>query len=54
MGVFKDAWDAKKKAEAGLQDLGARGVRPVIQAIAHIPAAMFSTPGLPQKKKKQP
>jgi len=69
MGVFKDAWMMKGKAEKAMQDMGrninktlntkgASGLTPmqavgtVVQAVAHIPAAVFSSPGLSKKKKK--
>ena len=69
MGVFKNAWETKKKMEQGMQSMGrsmgkamtspgASGLTPmqavgtVVKAVAHIPAAMFSTPGLSPKKKK--
>jgi len=69
MGAFKNAWEMKKKAEQGMQNMGRsigkaltspgasgltpmQGVGMVVKAVAHMPAAMFSTPGLPKKKKK--
>lgn len=42
VGMYQDA-------TKGLQDFGRKGVRPLIKAIAHIPAAMTSTPGLRKK-----
>lgn len=49
-GMLDTILASKLAAEKKLQELGARGVRPVLNAIAHIPAAMFSTPGIKKRK----
>lgn len=46
------AWGAYQGATKGLQNIGRNGIRPLLKAVAHIPAAFVSTPGLKKKKRK--